>query len=167
MIQMKDKVKLIQDSALQGVVELQNRAMSVAVRAAGFSQKTRQVLTLTMVFGAFGVNSGIAWAAKQDCGGEAGSKLVTFIDGVAEFAMILAGGLAILMFVIGALYIIVGSKQSNVSKGIGFIKNAAIGLGVVILAFFIRTLIEAFSSGLGQGEADQKCTDKANSVIDG
>lgn len=156
------KIQLIQDSALQGVAEAQTKAMGIAFKVSGWSEKTKRGVLAAMILGAVSFNSAVAFAASKECGGEAANKLVGFIEDIAQFVMYIAGALAILMFVVGAVYIITGSKQSNVTKGIGFLKNAALGLGVLILVFFMKTIIVNLSVGLGGENSDTSCVNDSN-----
>lgn len=158
----KNKFKLIQDSALEGVAELHVRSLATASKVGGMSQRAKTSLSASIFLGLLAFNSAAAYAAG-DCGEDAGSKLAGFIGKLASFLMLLGGALALLMFAVGALYIIAGSKQSNVSKGIGFIKNAALGVGVLILGGFIKVIIVTLASGaVPDGQTDTECVKKAD-----
>ena len=159
----KTKFKLIQDSALEGMAELHVRSLATASKVGGMSQRAKTQLSAGIILGLFAFNSTVALAASGKCGDDAGTKLADFIGKLASFLMLLGGALALLMFAVGALYIIAGSKQSNVSKGIGFIKNAALGVGVLILGGFIKVIITTVASGaVGKGNTDTTCVDKAS-----
>jgi hypothetical protein len=160
---LNEKTKLIQDSALQGVAELQTKGFLLANRIAQIPERVKTFIIFAGAASMIGLNSTIAWASGgNDCGGDAGTTLVNFISDISKFIMIIGGALAILMFVVGAVYIIGGSKQSNVTKGIGFIKNAAIGLGVLILVFFLREIVVNLGEGLGRENADSDCVNQAS-----
>lgn len=143
----KEKTQLIQDSALQGVAELHVRSLETASKVGEMSARAKTQLTVAACLLLFAMNSGIAIAAGGDCGGEAGSKLAGFISKIASFLMLLGGAAALLMFAVGALFIIAGGNQSRVSKGIGYIKNAAIGLGVLVVGGFIKVVVVNLAKG--------------------
>ena len=153
----KEKLQLIQDSALQGVAELHAKSLATSSKVGNWSKKTKEAILAAFIIGGLAVNSTIAFAAGGDCGGEAGTRLAEFIGKLASFLMLLGGALALLMFAVGALYIIAGSKQSNVSKGMGFIKNAAIGVGVLALGGLIKFLVTNLAEGGGGDKANLKC----------
>jgi hypothetical protein len=157
---LNQKTKLIQDSALQGVAELQTKGFLLANRIAKIPERVKTLMIFAGAAAMIGVNSTIAWASGCTSN-DAGPTLVGFISDISKFIMLIGGALAILMFVVGAVYIIGGSKQSNVTKGIGFIKNAAIGLGVLVLVFFLRELVVNLGSGLGGDKADTSCVEEA------
>lgn len=146
--------KIIRQASREGVsdaIALQGR---IAVRLVSLDARLKATLIVALGAALFALNAGFAYAAQ--CGGSnAADTLTKFIDSAATFMMALGGAGALLMFAVGACFIIFGGgQQSRVSRGMGMIKNAVIGLIVLALGAFIKFVVLEFLSGATKGEAD-------------
>lgn len=111
----------------------------------------------------------VADPTKADCavgstknsGTGATSSLTSLIETAANFLIIIGGALAILMFAIGGFMIMGLGGTKNAKKGFTVVKNALIGLAIMVSGIFIRTVILNFIDGGTGGTNKAKCVQGA------
>lgn len=143
----RNKMSLISQALGEGVVDLQVKAGAAGSRVAQLGPRAKSALVLGIAAMYPALFTAVAWAAPKGCNSGAATKLVGFIDSAAKFMMAIGGAGALLMFAVGAFFIIAGGTGSRVSKGFGMIKNAVIGLVVLAAGFFIKEVVLSFVSG--------------------
>lgn len=102
-----------------------------------------------------------ATASAQSCnsGGADGGRLQGIIDGAAGFLIILGGSLSILMFAIGGFMILgSGLKREWVGKGMSVVKYALVGLVILVIGGFVKTVVLSIigAAGSSTGGTDAK-----------
>lgn len=143
----------IREAIREGVTQGFVAQGKVAVRVASMSPRAKAGVTAALAAAVFALNSGYAWAVQ--CGGSnAAETLTKFISSAATFMIALGGAGALLMFAVGACFIIFGGTPSRVSKGMGMIKNAVIGLAILALGAFIKFVVLEFLSGATKNRSE-------------
>ena len=160
----REKFSLIQSALGEGVVDLQVKAGAAGSRVAQLDPRAKNALVLGIASLYLLVSTNVALAASKGCSSPATTKLVGFIDSAAKFMMALGGAGALLMFAVGAFFIIAGGTGSRVSKGFGMLKNAVIGLVVLAAGFFIQEVVLSFVSG-ATGDNTPGCINKGSKGV--
>ena len=106
---------------------------------------------LRLVSGVFGTFLALGTAAQAQAGGavssgtgcasSASTALQSFLGSAANFAIGIGGVGALLMLAVGALMIIFGHTPQRASMGMKVIKNAVIGLGVLVAGLLLKFII--------------------------
>lgn len=91
--------------------------------------------------------------------GTATTSLTGLIETAANFLIIVGGALAILMFAIGGFMIMGLGGTKNAKKGFTVVKNALIGLAIMVSGIFIREVILQFIAGGTGGNNKANCVD--------
>jgi hypothetical protein len=133
--------------ALDSLVALQTATATLAGRLVATTESVRKLslavgVLLTPLF-----VTAPALAAGNGCTSSAARQLFGFLNAAAQFVIGIAGVGSLLMFAIGAAFIIMGGTPEKVSKGMKIVKNAIIGLGILVAAVFIKTVVLAFVEG--------------------
>ncbi len=147
---MRKHIDTIRDAALEGVVSVQASAMS----GASVARRHPSGVLAGAVLGSLGLTS-TAYAAGG-CGNGAADALVDFIDGAAKFLLYVGGALALLAMAAGAVMVVSGTG-SWPSKGFKVLKNAAIGLGILVGIQLISFIVVEFVGGAGGNKVDANC----------
>lgn len=94
--------------------------------------------------------------------GTATGSLTGLIETAANFLIIVGGALAILMFAIGGFMIMGLGGTKNAKKGFTVVKNALIGLAIMVSGIFIREVILQFIAGGTGGNNKANCVKGVN-----
>ncbi|WP_217924687.1 pilin [Miltoncostaea oceani] len=133
------------------------------------NSSTRRRLTLASAGGAGALLLAPALAAAQapaapggatggcSAGGASTDGLTKLIQQGANFLIIIGGAFAVLMFAIGGFMImgLGGTRKSK--KGMDIVKNALIGLAIMVAGLFVREVLVKFiagATGAGKNSAD-------------
>lgn len=147
----KESKKLVRKASLQALVATQTGSSRFALATAELPQSARSLIVVLVATSTLAIHASYALAAQ----GGATKVIVNIITAITTFLSLLAGALAILFLVIGAIRIITAVKPEDKRKGYDNIKNAAIGLAVAIGAILIKVVIEAIAGQfVGAGGAD-------------
>jgi hypothetical protein len=148
--------KIIRQATREGASDAMALQAKAAVRIASLDSRAKTALVAALTASVFALNAGFALAASA-CGGNAADTLTKFIGSAATFMMALGGAGALLMFAVGACFIIFGGTQDRVRRGMTMIKNAVIGLVVLAVGAFIKFIVLAFLDGATTGKSDDRC----------
>lgn len=155
---MKSNLTLVKDATVEGVVRVQMRM------SRHLASKKARIGALAMVVLAETLVPATALAANCSTGGAA-DKLVKFIKQAAQFMIYLGGAAALLMFSVGAVFIIAGGNPQRVNKGMKMIHNAVIGLVILVAGVFIATIIDLFVNSATGGQTNDTCAKKSISSL--
>lgn len=137
---MKENKNLIRQAASEAMCSAQMGSERLVAAVSELPQRAKTFLLAGLVMGTLAIESSAAFAAGKG-GSEAANVLVMIMQRLAEFFMVLGGGLALLFFALGAIRIITAVDGDQKKKGMENIKNAIIGLVVLVGAFFIRFVV--------------------------
>jgi hypothetical protein len=88
--------------------------------------------------------------------GKARENIVSLIQGVSTFVLMIVGAAIVVMAAWGAfLYITAGGNSNRATKAQQTIKNVAIGLAVGAAIFLIRSVVLDLIDGAGDGSGDK------------
>lgn len=150
--------------SLNAQVGLQLRMLDrLAVRDGGSiasARSSKAGLAGTGAAAALLVAPGMA-AAQAGCnaGGSSTDGLTTLIQQAANFLIIVGGALAVLMLAVGGFMIMgLGGTSKHSRKGMTIVKNALIGLAIMVAGVFLREVIVKFiAGGTGAGNNSADC----------
>lgn len=166
---MKENMQLMRQAGREGVQTAAGLPYLAAARVSALSERMKVALIVALAsFGVFAYSGGIAWAAKQ-CGGQgAASRLSDFIGQAALFLIAIGGASSLLMFAVGAIFIIFSTSSEKKKKGMDILKNAVIGLVVLGVGIFIKFVVLAFIQGAtGNENSVGKCIEYGDKQIGG
>lgn len=103
--------------------------------------------------------------ATANCGVEEASGLVAIIRRAATFLMVLGGAVFLLMMVTAGFLIMGGAANKKYVKlGMSIAKNAFIGLIILVLAWFFRSVVLQFLGGATGNQAATNCPSDGGGV---
>lgn len=143
----RQKRQLIVQALGEGVVDVQGKAFAAGSRVAQAKARTKSAFALGIVGIYSTLFAAVSFADGTGCNSDATSSLTGFISSAAKFMEAIGAAGALLMFAIGAFFIIAGGTGSRVSKGFGMIKNAVIGVVVLCAGFFVQHVVLSFVNG--------------------
>jgi hypothetical protein len=159
--QLKENMSLLRQAGREGVQESAALGVTAATRVASLSREAKAAVTLTLFAAIFFLgSSNLALAAANNCGGRPAQRITTFISNAATFMIAIGGVGALLMFAVGAAMIIFAVQPQYKSQGMGYIKNAIIGLVILVSGLFIKEVLLQFVEGATGGTADEDCAKK-------
>lgn len=92
------------------------------------------------------------------CDGGRASGLQKIVGDAAKFLIVLGGATAVLMFVIGGFLIMTGGgSRKHVDRGMKTVKNAFIGLAVMVSGLFVRGVVVGFIGGASNDTSATAC----------
>lgn len=165
---MRDKLRLIRQALGEGVVDVQGKTFAAGSRVAQSSARAKSMVALVFVGSYSALFAGASFAAGSGCNSAATTSLTTFISDAAKFMEAIGAAGALLMFAIGAFFIIAGGTGSRVSKGFGMIKNAVIGVVVLCAGFFVQHVVLSFVNGAtsnNAGAGTPGCVTQGNNAV--
>lgn len=152
---------------LRAQVALQQLLLGrVAGANEGTGRRHRRLLGVGMAVGSLFTPAAAMAAPQPATGGGAGSGcdagratgLQKIVKDAATFLIVLGGTVAVLMFTIGGFMIMAGGgSRKHVQKGMGIVKNAFIGLAVMVSGLFVRNVLTSFIGGASSGDASTNC----------
>lgn len=83
--------------------------------------------------------------------------LTNLIQQAANFLIIIGGAFAVLMFAVGGFMIMGLGGTRKVRKGFDIVKNALIGLAIMIGGIFVREVLVKFIGGATNGKNATDC----------
>lgn len=136
---MKERLSLIKSAMVLGSAEAQYC----------IPRRTRLLINLAAVLWATAYSATYTYAATTGtgCDNAGSSNIQTLLERAAQFLIAIGGALALVMFVVGALFIMSGHK---VEKGYKFIKNTVIGLFLLAGGVFIKVVVANLVIGATQ-----------------
>ena len=166
---MKDNIKLMRQAGREGVQTAAVLPYLAAARVSALSERMKVLLVAALAtFGVFAYSGGVAWAAKKCGGAGAADRLSDFIGQAALFLIAIGGASALLMFAVGALFIIFSTSSEKKKKGMDILKNAVIGLVVLGVGIFVKYVVLAFIKGAtGNNNSVGNCIEYGNKQIGG
>lgn len=131
----------IGDAATSGLTTVTTSAL-----VSGPSQRVRvAMIGLLAAMAALGIaDTALAQANCSPTDGDATGKIVQLISRAGTLLIAIGGIGALLMFAIGAIFIMFGGNESRTSKGMKMVKNTVIGLAVLAGGFFLRNVVTSF-----------------------
>lgn len=153
----KNPLTLLQEASLEAGVAVQVKAFELV--------ESRRKRTLGAVGATLlGVLILASPALAQGClrGGQqrAADTLARFIDGAAKFMIYIGGAAALLMFAVGGVMWIIASSHGDVQRAKNFIKNAIIGLVVLVAGLLINTVVVNLVEGISGNHNSAECLDR-------
>lgn len=147
---------------LRAQVALQQRMLGrLAGAHEGSGRRHRRLLGVGMAGGSlFTPAAAFAQAPGAPAGCDAGrsSGLQKIVKDAATFLIVLGGTVAVLMFVIGGFLIMAGGgSRKHVQRGMGIVKNAFIGLAVMVSGIFVRNVLTNFIGGASNDTSATNC----------
>jgi hypothetical protein len=164
----------INDTALLGYVRLHALAAD-GIHDLATDRKARRATTLSAGIAAFGVLGGVAHAVGTATAGSGtcaaaatnvGTQIQSFVNPITDFLIIIAGAGFVIMVLAGGLFIMFGHTSGHKNRGVGYLKNAVIGLIIVIGAFAIRSILTLLVGGAATSAGNSNpCQSSINSGI--
>ncbi len=141
---------------LQAQVKLETRLIPLAS-----SQSEQKAIKQSWRLGALVGVLGAPSLALADCGVAPGattsaSGLVTLINQAASFLMYIGVAIAVFMIAYGGFRVLSAAKSSWAREGMGYVKNAVIGLVIMLSGLFIKGIVVTFLTG-GTAGASSDC----------
>ena len=135
------------DSLLSRYVRLQLSAGEFRTNFV-MDRATRWATAVSAGSAALFVVGGVAQAAACNPQAKAaGSTISSFVTPITDFMMVLGGAGFVIMISLGAIMIMFGHTPDHASKGMKYVKNAFIGLALLLAAVLARTLVTTVVGG--------------------
>lgn len=148
----------IADKMLARQVRLQCRMAAASESATLSRDAQRTSLASGMLLGAIATPA--AALAADPCAGskDAANQLSDLIGRAGGFLIMVGLAVALFMITLGGFRIVAGHKESAVREGMKNVKNALVGLAIMLLGVFIQKVVVKFATGLaGADGAPQSC----------
>lgn len=144
---------------LSAQVGLQQKLLARAAGASteGTGRRNRRLLGSGMAAGSlFAPSMAMAAAPAAGCDAGRATGLQKIVRDASMFLIVLGGSVAVLMFVIGGFMIMAGGgSRKHKQRGMDIVKNAFIGLAIMVSGIFVRTIVVNF---IGGASADTSAT---------
>jgi len=140
---------------------------SGASKAAHMSLRARIASVAGLAVACFGIFSALAVAANT-CGSAAAgtSPIITLFAQLTWYVIAIGGVGAVLVGVVGALFIMFSAGNSErATKGMTIVKNALIGLAIMGGIFLLRTAVTSFVGGTSAATGNPDCSTNQQTTL--
>lgn len=150
----KNPLTFLQEASLEAGAAVQVKAFELVESR---RKRTAGGLGLVLAGVLIAASPAVAQGCLRGSQKSAADTISKFFDGAAKFMMVIGGAAALLMFAVGGFMWIVASSPTEVQRAKGFIKNAIIGLIVLVAGLLINTVVVNLVEGISTGHNDADC----------